>query len=105
MEKLYQSRKMEENTTTVVVQGRGMPLYGGEQFFPLKNLPKRSNGPNNLAKVKIIGLNLTFTVTASANILGKLINCKFFKSIRCPLTLDGAQIGKPLDLSHSCIYI
>lgn len=98
MKKFYQKRKSHSNVTTVV-HGRQIPLYGG-----MTVVSKARTGNNLLHAKKVnVGLNLTFTLRSRAYILGRLVKSKFYTHIRCPVTLDGTRLGKPMNLLHACV--
>ncbi|XP_021752991.1 uncharacterized protein LOC110718474 [Chenopodium quinoa] len=98
MKKFYQKRKSHSNITTVV-HGHQIPLYGG------MSVVSDAMKGNNLHNKKVnVGLNLTFTLRSRAYILGRLVKSKFYKHIRCPVTLDSTRLGKPKNLLHSCVY-
>ncbi|GAB4853106.1 hypothetical protein Ancab_017290 [Ancistrocladus abbreviatus] len=95
MKPFYQRRKTGRNITTVV-QARQVPLYGSLSLL---------GHAGEVQKEKVtVALNLTFMMRSRAYILGKLVKSKFYSSIRCPVTLDGTQLGKPLILKDSCTY-
>lgn len=98
MKKLYQKRKSHINVTTVV-HGHQIPLYGG-----MSAVSGARQGNNVHAEKLSVPLNLTFTIRSRAYILGRLVKSKFYRHIRCPVTLDGAHLGKPMNLIHSCVY-
>ncbi|KAL2936973.1 Ribonuclease P protein component [Bienertia sinuspersici] len=98
MKKFYQKRKSHSNKTTVV-HGHQIPLYGGMSFV------SNAREGNSLHTDRVnVGLNLTFAVRSRAYILGRLVKSKFYKKIRCPVTLHGTHLGKPMNLLHSCVY-
>ncbi|KMT01304.1 hypothetical protein BVRB_9g213200 [Beta vulgaris subsp. vulgaris] len=98
MKKFYQKRRSHSNITTVV-HGHQIPLYGG------MSVVSNARAGNSLHTEKVnVGLNLTFTVRSRAYILGKLVKSKFYKHIRCPVTLHATRLGKPMNLLHSCVY-
>ncbi|XP_042507002.1 uncharacterized protein LOC122083311 [Macadamia integrifolia] len=94
MEKFYQSRK-SQRMITVIVKGSQVPMYGG-----VSNVNGGKQDQTSLA----VPLNLTFLVRSRAYVLGKLVKPKFYRSIRCAVTLHGSLLGKPLPLLHSCVY-
>ncbi|XVF45613.1 hypothetical protein PTKIN_Ptkin02bG0220700 [Pterospermum kingtungense] len=94
MEKFTQSRK-SERTVVTIVQGNQVPLYGG--------IPVLLNTIEHLDRV-VMPLNLTFVMRSRAYILGRLVKSKFYGQFRCSVSLRGNQIGKPLNLTDSCIY-
>ncbi|OAY52250.1 uncharacterized protein LOC110613181 [Manihot esculenta] len=94
MKKFRQSRKSQRRVITVV-QASEIPLYGG--------VPLLANAKDHIEKVAV-PLNLTFVVRSRAYILGRLVKSKFYKHIRCPVTLHGNKLGNPIDLKSSCIY-
>ncbi|KAK4798214.1 hypothetical protein SAY86_030540 [Trapa natans] len=94
MKKFYQSRKSHRAVITMVV-GHQVLLYGGVSAL--------SNAGEHLQTVTV-PLNLTFVMRSRAYILGKLVKSKFYRRIRCPVTLRGNKLGKPLNLTNLCIY-
>ncbi|KAF2301916.1 hypothetical protein GH714_030388 [Hevea brasiliensis] len=94
MKKFTQSRKSQRRVITVV-QASEIPLYGG--------VPLLANAKDHMEKVAV-PLNLTFVVRSRAYILGRLVKSKFYKRIRCPVTLHGNNLGKPINLTASCVY-
>lgn len=94
MKKFYQSRKSQRAVITVVA-GHQVPLYGGVSVL--------SNAREHLETV-VVPLNLTFMMRSRAYILGKLVKSKFYRRIRCPITLRGSKLGKPQNLTSLCIY-
>lgn len=94
MKKFTQSRKTQR-TMVIVVNAYQVPLYGG--------VPLLANAKEQIDKVSV-PLNLTFVVRSRAYILGKLVKSKFYRRIRCPVTLRGNKLGKPLNLTDSCVY-
>lgn len=94
MKKFTQSRK-SKRSMVMVVKGRQVPLYGG---IPL--LANANNDPNSVS----VPLNLTVTVRSRAYILGRLVRTKFYRRIRCSVTLRGDKLGKAMNLTNSCTY-
>ncbi|OAY37420.1 uncharacterized protein LOC110626096 [Manihot esculenta] len=94
MKKFRESRKSQRRVITVV-QASQIPLYGG--------VPVLAIAKDHIEKVAV-PLNLTFVVRSRAYILGRLVKSKFYKRIRCPLTLHGNKLGKPINLTDSCVY-
>ncbi|ESW03576.1 hypothetical protein PHAVU_011G025200 [Phaseolus vulgaris] len=94
MHKFYESRKSERKLS-VVVFGHQIPLYGGVSVL--------GNTKEHLQNVAL-PLNLTFTVRSRAFILGRLVRSKFYRRVRCSVTLHGNKLGKPLHLTDSCVY-
>ncbi|KAJ9189484.1 hypothetical protein P3X46_000769 [Hevea brasiliensis] len=94
MKKFTQSRKSQRRVITVV-QASEIPLYGG--------VPLLANAKDHVEKIAV-PLNLTFVVRSRAYILGRLVKSKFYKRIRCPVTLHGNKLGKPINLTASCVY-
>nr|KYP68080.1 hypothetical protein KK1_021697 [Cajanus cajan] len=92
--KFYQSRKSQRKLA-VVVLGHQVPLYGGVSV-----LGNTKEHLNNVA----LPLNLTFVVRSRAFILGRLVKSKFYRRIRCSVTLHGNKLGKHLNLTDSCVY-
>ncbi|XP_030523035.1 uncharacterized protein LOC115735780 [Rhodamnia argentea] len=94
MKKFYQSRK-SQRTVVSVVAGYQVPLYGG--------IPVLSMAREHLENVAV-PLNLTFTMRSRAYILGKLVKSKFYRRIRCSVTLRGKQLGNCQNLADLCTY-
>ncbi|KAF9684548.1 hypothetical protein SADUNF_Sadunf04G0129500 [Salix dunnii] len=94
MKKFSQSRK-SKRTVATVVHGSQVPLYGG--------LPLLSNAREHGNKVAL-PLNLTFVLRSRAYILGRLVKSKFYKRVRCTVTLTGQKLGKPHKLTNACVY-
>lgn len=94
MKEFYQRRNSHRNLT-VVVTGHQVPLYGG--------VSELGNIKEHLDRVAL-PLNLTFVVRSRAFILGRLVKSKFYRRIRCSVTLHGNKLGKPLHLKDSCVY-
>ncbi|XP_020993208.1 uncharacterized protein LOC107477326 [Arachis duranensis] len=94
MQKFYQHRKSQRKQV-VVVLGHQIPLYGGVSVL--------GDTKQHMESVAL-PLNLTFVVRSRAYILGRLVKSKFYTRIRCPVTLHGNKLGKPLHLINSCLY-
>ena len=94
MKKFSESRKSQRKIVTVV-RGYQVPLYGGVSVLASER--------EHLEKVAV-PLNLTFVVRSRAYILGRLVKSKFYRRIRCSVTLKGNKLGKALNLTDSCIY-
>ncbi|KAG6712058.1 hypothetical protein I3842_05G086000 [Carya illinoinensis] len=94
MKKFYQPRKSQRASVTVVL-GHQVPLYGGISAIPSVR--------DHHAKVAI-PMNLTFVMRSRAYILGRLVKSKFYTRVRCSVTLRGSKLGKPHNLTHSCVY-
>lgn len=94
MKKFSQSRKSQRNVVTVV-QGYQVPLYGG--------VPVLASAKGHLDRAEV-PLNLTFVMRSRAYILGRLVKSKFYRRIRCSVTLRGNKLGKPLNLTNACFY-
>ncbi|KAL6217980.1 hypothetical protein ACLB2K_011197 [Fragaria x ananassa] len=93
IEKFYQARKTHRTILTVV-RGSQVSLYGGISALDVRG---------NHEKVAV-PLNLTFVVRSRAYILGKLVKSKFYRRIRCSVTLRGSNLGKHSNLTESCVY-
>ncbi|KAJ4963265.1 hypothetical protein NE237_023204 [Protea cynaroides] len=91
MGKFYQSRK-SERVIRVTVKGSQVPLYGALSTV---------NGGTQGVEVP---MNLTFEVRSRAHVLGELVKPKFYRNIRCAITLQANRLGKPVSLLHSCVY-
>lgn len=96
MKEFYESRKSERHVVTMVL-GHQVPLYGGVSVLG------GAKDKEHQEKVAV-PLNLTIVLRSRAHILGKLVKSKFYKGIRCLVTLRGNKIGNPQNLAHSCIY-
>ncbi|MCL7036614.1 hypothetical protein MKW94_017326 [Papaver nudicaule] len=98
MKEFYQSRKSQRTIVTSVLADH-RPLYGG-----LSQLGGKGVHPG-LQDVNV-PLNLTFVVRSRAYVLGKLVKPKFYRKIRCLLTLDSKKLGKPIikSLKDACEY-
>lgn len=94
MKKFYQQRKSHRTTVTTVL-GSQVPLYGGLSVI---------GGARDNIDNMVVPLNLTFVVRSRAYILGKLVKSKFYRRVRCPVTLKGNKLGKPFKMADSCIY-
>ncbi|KAJ4826913.1 hypothetical protein Tsubulata_006143 [Turnera subulata] len=94
MKKFSQSRK-SKRTVVTVVQGHQVPLYGG--------LPVLANAKDRIHKISM-PLNLTFVLRSRAYILGRLVKSKFYKHVRCSVTLTGNHLGRPHNLTRACVY-
>ncbi|KAK4284895.1 hypothetical protein QN277_001666 [Acacia crassicarpa] len=94
MKKFYVKRKRERKVV-VVVSGHQVPLYGGVSALAVARQQKK-----NVA----LPLNLTFVVRSRAHILGSLVRSKFYRRIRCSVTVHGNKLGKLNNLTHSCLY-
>ena len=94
MMKFTQSRKRQRKVVTIV-QGYQVPLYGG--------IPVLVDAREHLDSIAV-PLNLTFVMRSRASILGRLVKTKFYGRFRCSVTLRGNKLGKPLNLTDSCIY-
>ncbi|XVE93942.1 hypothetical protein REPUB_Repub01dG0237400 [Reevesia pubescens] len=94
MKKFTQSRKSQRKVVTIV-QGYQVPLYGA--------IPVLVNTKEHLNSIAV-PLNLTFVMRSRAYILGRLVKTKFYGRFRCSITFRGNKLGKPLNLTDSCIY-
>lgn len=94
MKKFYQSRKSQRSVVTVVL-GHQVPLYGGVSVISYER--------KHLEKV-VIPMNLTFVMRSRAYILGRLVKSKFYRRVRCSVTLRGNRLGKPHNMTNSCVY-
>ncbi|EXB95371.1 hypothetical protein L484_014344 [Morus notabilis] len=94
MKKFYQQRKSHRTTVTTVL-GSQVPLYGGLSVI---------GGARDNIDNMVVPLNLTFVVRSRAYILGKLVKSKFYRRVRCPVTLKGNKLGNPFKMVDSCIY-
>lgn len=93
MQKFHQRRKSQRGIT-VMVKGSGIPLYGGGA----------SLGSVNGKPVEPVPMNLQFTVRSRANVLGKLVKPKFYKSVDCSVLMDPTNMNKPISLKNKCTY-
>ncbi|XP_059647417.1 NDR1/HIN1-like protein 1 [Cornus florida] len=94
VKKFYQSRKSQRMVVAVVL-GNQVPLYGGVPFL---------NGAKDHLGSVSVPLNLTFVMRSRAYVLGRLVKPKFYRRIRCGFTFKINRLGKPLNLTKSCIY-
>uniref|UniRef100_A0A5B7APR6 Uncharacterized protein n=2 Tax=Davidia involucrata TaxID=16924 RepID=A0A5B7APR6_DAVIN len=94
VKKFYQSRKSQRIIAAAVL-GNQVPLYGG--------VPVLSGARDHLESVSV-PLNLTFVMRSRAHVLGRLVQPKFYRRILCEVTLKGNRLGKPHNLTNSCIY-
>nr|AST13890.1 late embryogenisis abundant protein 5 [Betula platyphylla] len=94
MKKFYQSRKSQRTVVTVVL-GHQVPLYGG-----ISAIPNTREHHEKMA----ISMNLTFVVRSRAYILGRLVKSKFYRRVRCSVTLRGNRLGKPHNMTNACVY-
>ncbi|GFS46609.1 hypothetical protein Acr_00g0103310 [Actinidia rufa] len=51
-----------------------------------------------------VPLKLNFVVRSTANVLGELVNPKFYKQIECYLVFDKKKLNVPISLKNSCAY-
>ncbi|XP_050261831.1 uncharacterized protein LOC126706426 [Quercus robur] len=94
MKKFYQSRKSQRTVVTVVL-GHQVPLYGGISAI--------ADAREHNERV-VIPMNLTFVMRSRAYILGRLVKSKFYTRVRCSVTLRGNRLGKPHNLTNSCVH-
>ncbi|KAK8522256.1 hypothetical protein V6N12_055973 [Hibiscus sabdariffa] len=94
MKKFMQSRKSQRSVVTIV-RGSQVPLYGV--------IPALVKSREHLDAVAV-PLNLTFVMRSRAYILGRLVRTKFYRRVRCSVTLRGNKLGKPHNLTNSCTY-
>ena len=94
MENFYESRKTQRHVV-VVVKSSQVPLYGAVSALA---------GANGHMDTVALPLNLTFVVRSRAYILGRLVRSKFYRAIRCSVTLHGNKLGSPVDVRNSCVY-
>ncbi|KAJ7967698.1 Late embryogenesis abundant protein [Quillaja saponaria] len=95
IQKFYQSRKSQRKLT-VVVQAYQVPLYGAVSAI--------GDARGERKEKVVMPLNLTLVVRSSAHILGSLVKSKFYRTISCSISLRGNKLGKPLNLTDSCLY-
>ncbi|CAL9146707.1 unnamed protein product [Musa hybrid cultivar] len=95
MKEFYQSRK-SGRTVAVAVGGSQVPLYGGGT-----GLRSRTEDGGTPA---VVPLELSFTIRARAYVLGHLVRSKFYRHVRCSLSLREDRLDKPLRLAHACDY-
>ncbi|URE06681.1 Late embryogenesis abundant protein [Musa troglodytarum] len=95
MEEFYLSRE-SRRVVVVAVAGVQVPLYGGGSSL-------RSHADDGGAPA-VVPLELTFTVLARAHVLGQLVKVKFYRRVRCSVTLREGRLGKPLTLAKACEY-
>ncbi|KAL4319278.1 hypothetical protein GQ457_18G018700 [Hibiscus cannabinus] len=94
MKKFTLSRKSQRKVATIV-QGSQVPLYGV--------IPALVNSIEHRSAVAV-PLNLTFVMRSRAYILGRLVRTKFYGRFRCSVTFRGNKLGKPHNLTNSCVY-
>ncbi|XP_009607708.1 uncharacterized protein LOC107817824 [Nicotiana tabacum] len=96
MKKFYQPRK-SNRIVVAILQGHQIPLYGA--------IPLLSDAKDRIQAVSV-PLNLTILMRSRANILGRLVNPKFYIHISCEVILRGKNLGKHTNLtsSGSCTY-
>lgn len=92
--KFHQHRKTQRNIVTSV-NAYQLPLYGAVPGFSVRN-----SGHDSIS----VPLNLTIGVRSRAYVLGKLVKPKFYRNIRCQVTLHGNKLGKPVNLANSCVH-
>ncbi|KAK1400677.1 hypothetical protein POM88_000282 [Heracleum sosnowskyi] len=73
-----------------------LPLYGGVPDLIAKN--------GRIDSI-FVPLNLTISIRSRTYVLGKLVKPKFYRTIRCQVTLHGSKLGKPVNLQicRSCL--
>ncbi|KAJ8764550.1 hypothetical protein K2173_006290 [Erythroxylum novogranatense] len=89
----YQSRK-SQRSLTVLVKGSSIPLYGGGAS--LSSL--------NGAPIQPVPLTLSFKVRSRAYVLGHLVNPKFYKRVKCSVTMDPQKMNVAVPLKNNCTY-
>ncbi|KAI4342210.1 hypothetical protein MLD38_026860 [Melastoma candidum] len=94
MKKFYEPRQSHRHVRTIV-SGHQVPLYGSVSVL--------TGAQEHLDRVAV-PFNLTFVMRSRAYILGRLVRSKFYRTIRCSVTLRGNRLGKPQNLTSSCSY-
>ncbi|PKU83752.1 hypothetical protein MA16_Dca010145 [Dendrobium catenatum] len=94
MKEFYASRK-NERLVTAVVLGKEVPVYGGGATL---------TSHNNGEPPAVVPFRLTFVVRARANVLGRLVRSKFYRTVRCSVFLHESRLGRPVDLRRACEY-
>lgn len=93
MKKFYQSRR-SQRLVSVAVMGNKIPLYGsGASLSSTTGMPTVP-----------VPLNLKFVLRSRAYVLGKLVKPKYYKTIKCSITLDPKKLTSPISLKKSCTY-
>ncbi|XP_047172829.1 uncharacterized protein LOC124840758 [Vigna umbellata] len=93
MKKFYQSRR-SQRLVSVAVMGNKIPLYGsGASLSSTTGMPTVP-----------VPLNLKFVLRSRAYVLGKLVKPKYYKTIKCSITLDPKKLTSPVSLKKSCTY-
>ncbi|KAK7271212.1 hypothetical protein RJT34_26922 [Clitoria ternatea] len=93
MKEFYQTRK-SLRLVRVAVMGNKIPLYGsGASLSSTTGMPTVP-----------VALNLKFVLRSRAYVLGKLVKPKYFKTIKCSITLDPKKLNSPVPLKNSCTY-
>ncbi|BAU02728.1 uncharacterized protein HKW66_Vig0122420 [Vigna angularis] len=93
MKKFYQSRR-SQRLVSVAVMGNKIPLYGsGASLSSTTGMPTVP-----------VPLNLKFVLRSRAYVLGKLVKPKYYKTIKCSITLDPKKLTSPVSLKKYCTY-
>jgi len=79
---------------SVSVMGNKIPLYGsGASLSSTTGVPTLP-----------VPLNLNFVLRSRAYVLGKLVKPKYYKTIKCSITLDPKKLNAAISLKKSCTY-
>ncbi|KAL1811632.1 hypothetical protein ACET3Z_021697 [Daucus carota] len=92
----FHQRRKTQRTIITSVSAYQLPLYGA-----VPGLSSRNGGHDNIS----LPLNLTIGVRSRAYVLGKLVKPKFYRTIRCQVTLHGSKLGKPVNLANACVHL
>ncbi|KAL1218854.1 hypothetical protein V5N11_007422 [Cardamine amara subsp. amara] len=111
MKKFYQARNSEK-TVVVHVTGEKIPLYGsGSTLIPPSPpapvpKPKKKGGlvklPDPPAPPAPVPMTLSFVVRSRAYVLGKLVQPKFYKKIKCDFNFEHKTLSKHLLITKNC---
>ncbi|KAL8109710.1 uncharacterized protein LOC141671087 [Apium graveolens] len=92
--KFHQNRKTQRTVITSI-ESHQLPLYGG-----VPGLISRNGRIDSIS----VPLNLTIGIRSRAYVLGKLVKPKFYRTIRCQVTIHGSKLGKPVNLTNACVH-
>ena len=95
MKEFYQSRK-SQRLVNVTVMSDQIPMYGSGA-----GMSTSATGTSTLP----VHLSLSFKVRSKANVLGKLVQPKFYKRIDCSVTFDPKKLNVAMSLGkNNCTY-
>ncbi|XP_030950251.1 uncharacterized protein LOC126710459 [Quercus robur] len=95
MKEFYQSRK-SQRLVNVTVMSDQIPMYGSGAGMSIS-----ATGTTTLP----VHLSLSFEVRSKANVLGKLVQPKFYKRIDCSVTYDPKKLNVAMSLGkNNCTY-